>query len=296
MTPSGGNTTVRVVSVQLAAGPACFGPALYDRLDYFVAAAADYDADFVVFPELFTCCLIASSEGVAADAVPRTLSQHTEAFVERMRTLAVSKAVNIIAGSHLLIDETGVARNRCHVLLRDGSVHRRDKLHPTPSERSVWNVAGGDSCDVIETDCGPMGVLICYDSEFPEQARHLADQGALICFVPYCTDTAHGHWRVRHCCQARAIENQCYMVTSGLTGHVEGVPDMAGSFARSAVLTPCDIPFDRDGIAAEASENVDMMIVADLNLDTLRAARATGSVRNLADRRTDLYSVTWKGR
>ena len=51
-------------------------------------------------------------------------------------------------------------------------------------------------------------MLICYDSEFPELARHLADQGAMILFVPFCTDTSNGYYRVRHCAQARAIELQ----------------------------------------------------------------------------------------
>ena len=100
---------------------------------------------------------------------------------------------------------------------------------------------------------------------------------------------------MRHCCQARAIENQCYVVTSGLTGHIENIAEMGGSFARSAIITPCDIPFDRDGIAAEATENADMMIVADLDLAKLQKALAEGAVRNLADRRPDLYNVDWKG-
>ena len=48
-----------------------------------------------------------------------------------------------------------------------------------------------------------------------------------------------------------------------------------------------------DGIAAEASENVEMVIVADLNLAAIRWARAQGSVRNLRDRRFDLYRTRW---
>ncbi len=287
--------SVRVASVQLRAAPSCSGGAFYDRLSYYVASAADYRADFVVFPELFTCLLLAAETDIPADQFTRRLAEHTDSFRDRLHGLATAKDINIVAGSHLETDDDGTVRNVCHVFLRDGSVHSREKLHPTPSERNAWRVAGGRSADVIETDCGPIGVMICYDSEFPEQARHLIDQGALILFVPYCTDTAHGHWRVRHCCQARAIENQCYVATSGLTGHMETIVEMGGSFARSAIITPCDIPFDRDGIAAEATENADMMIVADLDLGKLHKARSTGAVRNLADRRPDLYGVTWKG-
>jgi len=286
---------VRIVSVQFRAEPASAGAAFYDRLSYYIAAAADYEADFVVFPELFTLQLLASTPGITADRLAAMLSQHTMQFVDRLSDLSRSHRINIVAGSHLTTTDLGI-RNVCHVALRDGSIHRREKLHPTPGERTVWRVTGGDAANVIETDCGPVGVMVCYDSEFPEIARHLVDQGALILIVPYCTDTAHGHWRVRHCCQARAVENQCYVVTAGLAGHVENIPDMAGCFARSAILTPCDIPFDRDGVAAEATENADMMIVADLDLAKLAAARADGSVRNREDRRPDLYSVIWKGR
>jgi predicted amidohydrolase len=60
---------------------------------------------------------------------------------------------------------------------------------------------------VIGTDCGPIGIAICFDSKFPEQVRHLMDQGAMILFVPFCTDDWNGYLRVRYFCAARAIEN-----------------------------------------------------------------------------------------
>jgi predicted amidohydrolase len=136
--------------------------------------------------------------------------------------------------------------------------------------------------------------LICYDSEFPELARRLVDQGAQILFVPFCTDTRQGYLRVRYCCQARAVENQCYVVTSGNVGNLPEVENMDLQYAQSAIFTPCDYPFARDGIAAETSENVEMVAVADLNLTTLNWARHEGSVRNLRDRRFDLYRTVWQ--
>ena len=149
---------------------------------------------------------------------------------------------------------------------------------------------------VIQTDVGPIGVLICYDSEFPELGRHLTDAGAKLFFVPYCTDTRHGHLRVRYCCHARTVENQCYVVTSGLVGTVPNVANMDINFAQSAVLTPSDHPFARDGIAAEATENAETMIIADLDMNRLDLARERGSVRNLNDRRPELYRVEWSRR
>jgi predicted amidohydrolase len=64
-------------------------------------------------------------------------------------------------------------------------------------------------------------------------------------------------------------------------------------YAQSCILTPCDFPFARDGIAAEASENIETLTIADVNLADLTWARAEGTVRNLADRRFDLYRVDW---
>ena len=113
--------------------------------------------------------------------------------------------------------------------------------------------------------------------------------------MPYCTDTRHGHLRVKYCCQARAVENQVYVVTAGTVGHLAGVENMDIQYAQSALLTPCDMPFARDGIAAETSENVEMVAVADLDLARLDWAREKGAVRNLADRRPDLYHTVWTG-
>ena len=68
--------------------------------------------------------------------------------------------------------------------------------------------------------------MICHDAQFPELARHLVDQGAMILFVPFCTDERRGYLRVRYCCQARAIENQVYVVMSGNVGNLPNVHNM----------------------------------------------------------------------
>src|SRR5690554_7444769 len=93
---------------------------------------------------------------------------------------------------------------------------------------------------VYETDCGKIGVLICYDVEFPELARILADQGMKILFVPFLTDTQNGYSRVRYCARARAIENQCFVAIAGSVGNLPKVHNMNIQYAQSAVFTPCD--------------------------------------------------------
>ena len=182
------------------------------------------------------------------------------------------------------------------MFLRDGSVHEQAKIHPTPNEAYWWNIEGGSELDVIHTDCGPIGVLVCYDSEFPELARHLTDQGAQILFVPFCTDERQGYLRVRYCSQARAVENQVYVVLSGNCGNLPNVANMDIQYAQSCILTPCDLPFARDGVAADTTPNTEMVAIADLRLDTLLTARNSGTVQNLRDRRHDLYQVRWKGK
>jgi predicted amidohydrolase len=67
-------------------------------------------------------------------------------------------------------------------------------------------------------------------------------------------------------------------------------------YAQSCILTPCDFPFARDGIAAEASENVETLTISDVNLADLTWARAEGTVQNLGDRRFDLYRIAWNPR
>jgi predicted amidohydrolase len=285
---------VRVAAVQFQMRGIADRQDFAAKVEYFVAVAADYGADFVTFPELFTLQLLSMErEPLSGPAAIDRLTSYTEWFREFAAGLAIRYRINIIAGSHPSRDGAGTARNIAYVCLRDGTTHAQEKIHATPSEASFWGIAGGDDLRVIETDRGPIGVLICYDSEFPELARHLADQGALMLFVPFCTDDRRGYLRVRYCSHARAIENQCYVVLSGVSGNLPNVRNMDIHYAQSCVLTPCDFPFARDGVAVEAEPNEETVIFADLRLDDLRRARASGTVRNLADRRPDLYSVNF---
>ena len=267
------------------------------QIEYFVDIAADYRSDFVVFPELITLQLLSiENKPLSPSDSIRTLTKYTTQYRDLMHKLAVSYNINIIGGSHPTQMDDGDIHNICYVALRDGSIHEREKIHPTPNEVHWWKIAGGDAAEAIPTDCGPIGVMICYDSEFPELARHLVDQGAMILFVPYCTDVRQGHLRVRYCCQARAIENQVYVVTSGNVGNLPGVNNFDIQYAQSCIITPCDFPFAPEGIAADTTPNAEQVAFADLRLDDLMQARASGTVQNLRDRRHDLYQTTWKKR
>jgi predicted amidohydrolase len=269
--------------------------AFAERIEYFVASAADYGADFIVLPELLTFALVGCADSrLDGPGAVEFLTERTDNLREALSDLAVRYRINIIGGSHLTRVDDGKVRNLCCIALRDGSVHVQHKIHATPDEAAFWGVEGGSAVEAIDTDCGKIGVLICYDAEFPELARGLADQGAQILFVPFCTDNRAGYLRVRHCAAARAIENQCFVVLAGNVGNLPNVANMDIQYAQSCILTPCDFPFARDGIAAEATENVETLTISDVNLADLSWARAEGTVRNLADRRFDLYRIEWE--
>ncbi|WP_440223382.1 GNAT family N-acetyltransferase [Dokdonella sp. MW10] len=286
---------VRVATIQYQQRRIDSFEAFATQVEYFVDIAAGYESDFVVFPEMITLQLL-SIENARLPSVEaiRRITDYTARVRALFSDLAVRYNINIIGGSHpTLVD--GTMRNLCHVCLRDGSVHVQEKIHPTPNERTWWGIKGGSRAAAIPTDCGPIGVLICYDSEFPELARHLIDQGALILFVPFCTDERQSYLRVRYCSQARAVENQCYVVLSGNVGNLPGVNNFDIQYAQSCILTPCDFPFARDGVAADSTPNTEMVLWADLRLEDLARARNDGTVQNLKDRRHDLYGTRWSG-
>ncbi|MCB2106419.1 MAG: GNAT family N-acetyltransferase [Rhodobacteraceae bacterium] len=264
------------------------------NVEYFVDVVADYKADFVLFPELYTLQLLSfMKERLTPEQSIAELTQFTEPYKNLMSQLAVRYNVNIIGGSHPSRQEDGDIHNVAYIFLRDGSIYTQEKIHPTPNEKYWWNIQGGNALSAIPTDCGPIGVLICYDCEFPELPRHLVDQGAQILFVPFCTDTREGYNRVRYCAAARAVENQVYVALAGNVGNLPNVNNLDIQYAQSCVLEPCDFGFARDGIAADTTPNTEMVAIADLRLDELDAARTAGTVRNLGDRRFDLYSVVW---
>jgi predicted amidohydrolase/GNAT superfamily N-acetyltransferase len=297
--PYGGRSadTIRIGTVQYMQRRVHSFEEFMTFVEYFVDVVSDYKGDFVVFPEMFTLQLLSieNRESTPAESI-ESLTNYTPRFREAMRELALRYNINIIAGSHPTHMPNGRVENIAHIFLRDGTMHVQPKIHPTPNEAQWWNIEGGNTLNAIETDCGSIGVLICYDAEFPELVRHLTDQGIHILFVPFCTDERQSFLRVRYCCQARAVENQIYVVMSGNVGNLPYVFNMDIQYAQSCILTPCDFPFARDGIAADTTPNTETVAIADLRPETLITARNNGTVTNLRDRRHDLYSVQWRGK
>lgn len=263
------------------------------QVAYFVDIAADYQSDFVLLPELFTVQLLSQTGTISPQEGMRKLAAYTPRVRRLLSRLAVKFDITIIGGSHP-VSRDGKLFNISLVCLPNGDVMEQPKLHITPNERKWWGITGGDTLRVIDTPAAKIGVLICYDSEFPEASRYLADQGMEILFVPFCTDNRQGYLRVRHCCQARAVENQIFVALAGNVGNLPDVTNMDVQYGQAAVLTPSDFEFARDGIAAEADSNEETVLVCDLDLDELHAARHHGTVTPRMDRRTDLFEMVYK--
>jgi predicted amidohydrolase len=189
------------------------------------------------------------------------------------------------------METNGVLHNNSLIFTPEGRWIAQPKLHITPSEKRYWGITGGNELFVLPTPKAKIAVQICYDIEFPEASRFLADQGAELIFVPYCTDDRHGFLRVRQCAMARAIENQVYVITSGIIGNLPSVPAMDIHYGQAAVFTPSDFEFARDGIQAQADSNVETLLVTDLDTSDLYRSRGAGSVTPRLDRRTDLFEL-----
>lgn len=263
---------------------------LLQQAEFFVDAVSGYRSDFALFPEFFNAPLMAENNHLQESEAIRELAKHTQYLVKKFAELAISYNINIITGSMPeVVDNT--LYNVGYLCKRDGSIERFEKIHVTPDEAKVWGLQGGKKIKAFDTDCGKIGILICYDVEFPEMSRLLADEGMDILFVPFLTDTQNGFSRVRNCAQARAIENECYVAIAGSVGNLPKVHNMDIQYAQSMVFTPCDFSFPANGIKAEATPNTEMILIADVDIDLLRELHQFGSVRNLKDRRKDIYEL-----
>lgn len=263
------------------------------QVEYFVDALSDYKSDFAVFPEFFNAPLMGLTDQGDQTKAIRFLAGFTARFREEMQRMAVSYNINIITGS-MPVQEGERIYNVSYLCHRDGRVDEQRKLHITPHERRDWVIEGGKEMTVFDTDAGRVAIMICYDIEFPELGRLVADQGVDILFVPFWVDTKNGYLRVRHCAQARAIENECYVVITGSVGNLPKVENLDVQYAQSAVFSPSDFAFPHDAIMSESTPNTEMIMFSDLDLDKLKLIRNEGSVTNGKDRRLDLYQLQWR--
>lgn len=247
-----------------------------NRLSQSVKGAADRGADLIVLPELAVLGMVDATAPADGPELVAWLSDRADGYVDLLWNLASETGTTIVGGSHLEHRGGGV-RNVCAVV-SPRRIHRVEKRVLTQWEANTWGLEPGDAA-LPDID---LGVLVCYDCEFPELARPLALAGCRVLCVPSFTETAHGFGRVRLSCHARAIENQLFVVQASLIGSLGREP-MPGSYGSSAILAPCVPPFPASGVLAETPRNRAGIAIADLDVEVLETARASGDVRNFED-------------
>jgi len=279
---------VRIATMQYLLRPINRFADFAAQVEFFVQSAKDYHCHFILFPELFTMQLLSYLREPAPARAVRRLAQLTSEYENLFQRLARETGIYIIAGTHPIIDG-GQLFNAAHLFTPNARIFRQKKVHLTQPEKGPYQMARGHGFNLFHTAHAKIAIQVCYDIEFPEAARAVAEVGAEILFVPCCTDERQGFCRVRYCSQSRAIENQIYVVMACTVGNLPQVPYMATNYGQAAILTPSDYLFARDGIASEGIINQEQMIVADVDLDLLDEQRINGTVIPLNDVIKDAY-------
>jgi len=254
-----------------------------DKLAHWVADAAVQGAELLVFPE-YAAMELATLDGpeVAAD-LERSLFSVSEKLDEADRLhvrLAAEHNVHIVAGSGPAATDSRPV-NRARLITPSGQVGVQDKQIMTRFEREEWGVIGGNALQVFETAIGKIGILICYDSEFPLLGRALPDCD-VIC-VPSVTETLAGYWRVRIGSMARALENQCITAMSSVVGAADWSDALGQSYGAGGIFCPPDRGFPPTGILGVREVNAPGWTVAEADMAQVAEVRADGIVLNRRD-------------
>ncbi|MCC7327206.1 MAG: carbon-nitrogen hydrolase family protein [Burkholderiales bacterium] len=278
---------VRIAAIQYQMESVSGWREFEDQVRYILAAAAEYQPEFVMLPEIFTAQLLSFiGRRDVRDAV-RRLDKYTPRYIDLMQSIVREHGFHLIAGSHPTLRGDDLY-NSAYLFVPNGEYFTQDKIHRTRWEKEKWDTTAGETLSVFDTQFGKIAILICYDIEFPELARAVCEAGAEILFVPSCTDDRQGFWRVRYCCHARAIENQVYVALTGTVGHLP-VTGLGLNYGQAGILTPSDFAFSRDGIAAEGVPNTEQIVIADVDLADLAESRLNGTTIPVLDRRRDVY-------
>ncbi len=265
------------------------------KLSDWLTRAADAGAQLCVIPEYaameLTSVLNAAAQRDLAGQL-RGLQPLLAEYREAYALLARSLKLTVVAGSFPEFNATGncyhnVARVFCGAT--DNTEIVVHKLQMTRFEREQWFITGGEAQPVIETPLGRIGVAICYDSEFPLIARRLVNAGAEVICVPSCTDALAGYYRVRIGCQARALENQCYVVQAPTVGSAPWSIVLDENIGAAAVYGPPDRGFPADGIVAMGELNQAQWVYAELDCELVATVRSDGNVLGHRDWDADAH-------
>lgn len=255
------------------------------KLSALVAEGAAEGASLLVFPEYASLDLTALlPDRVRADlgATLAAMQDWLPEYQALHRELAMRHGVYLLAGSFPVREGTEF-RNRALLFGPDGGVGWQDKRIMTRFEKEHWGVSPGAGLTLFETALGRLGILICYDAEFPLLARPLIAAGADLLLVPSCTDGWAGYHRVRIACQARALEGQCYVVQSPTIGEASWSPAVDVNIGTAGFFCPPDRGLPDEGVIAIGREGMPGWTVATLDLELIRSVRTGGQVLNRRD-------------
>ncbi|GHF47777.1 putative amidohydrolase [Deinococcus metalli] len=278
-----------VIRVAVAAYPVDFHPdwAAYEaKVTAWVHDAAAQGAALLVFPEygaLELVSLLPPELHHDVLAMRPALQAWLPDFLDLHARLARQHGVGIVAASYPVAAAGGYV-NRAHVIGPDGAVSWQDKLMMTRFEDEEWHISPGHGTRVFELGGVTFGVAICYDSEFPQLARTLAEAGADVLVVPSFTGSRHGYTRVRVGSMARALEGQCYALHAPLIADAAWTYAVEDAHGMSAIYAPADNGLPADGVVAQGEWNAPGWLVHDLDLALTRTVRVDGHVLNWRDR------------
>lgn len=279
-------SSFKVASAQYQIGQPTQFSEFSEKITRLVDEAAAARARLLVFPEYFSMEL--------AHLFPAEVQRSLKAQLEAMQSLidqfhalfeglARSRGLLIVAGSFPTREADGRYKNRSHLFGPGGDMGYQDKIQMTRFEQEVWHIDAGHELKTFDTPIGRIGINICYDSEFPMIARQQIEAGADLLVVPSCTDTLAGYWRVRIGCQARALENQCYVIQSPTVGSAPWSEAIDVNHGAAAVYTPIDYGFPDNGVLAIGTMDQPQWVIAEIDLDHVAAVRAQGQVFNHRD-------------
>jgi predicted amidohydrolase len=249
-------------------------------------AVSEYEAELVVFPETVTT---GYETGLSAEDLWDLVDEAPGHITRDVQLAARSLGVHVVWGSYRRGPERGEVYNSAILIGPDGEIAGiYDKTHPAPWERrdgGGWAMVG-QRAEVFETALGNIGMIICYDGDFPELSRLLAVKGADIIARPSALQRSFDIWYITNC--ARAYDNHVYVVASNLVG-----PDAQGNygFGHSMIVNPIAWRLAQ----ARGTEEI---IAAKLDPDPLRyvtwGSRSLQTFDHLEDRNLKLYEEILK--
>ncbi len=258
------------------------------KSERWVREAVEQGAKILLFPEYNTMELASLfSEEIYSSLDEQLAALQTvhEAFLNLFQGLAQEYQCIIQAGSFpvLISENDKIYHNRAYLFMPNREIDFQDKMMMTRFENEQWLISAGDELKTFDTEFGRIAINICYDSEFPLLARKQVEMGANLILVPSCTDTVAGFHRVKIGCQARALENQCYVVQAALVGDAAWSPAVDVNVGAAGIYTPVDYGFPDNGILAMGEFNKPQWVFAEIDLQNCEKVRAEGQVFNYRD-------------